>query len=61
VATPDLIAQSAQLRVNRASRAVINTDGILSVSASGASSVYYVGNPDIQRLDITGASHLARQ
>lgn len=59
--TPDLIARSADVQVSGASRAVINTDGNLSVTASGASNVYYLGHPDMQRMDITGASHLARQ
>jgi hypothetical protein len=61
VETPDLIAQSADVQVSGASRAVINTDGNLSITANGASNVYYLGYPDMQRMDITGASHLARQ
>jgi hypothetical protein len=59
--TADLVAQSAEVQVNGASRAVVNTDGELSLSVSGASTVHYLGHPVMQKMDISGASHIERQ
>jgi hypothetical protein len=57
----DLVAQSADVNANGASRAVVNTDGELNLKASGASTVHYLGHPAIQQMDISGASHIEKQ
>lgn len=57
----DLVAQSAIVEVNGASRATINTDGNLSLNVSGASTVHYHGHPVLQKMDVSGASHIEQQ
>jgi hypothetical protein len=57
----DLVAQSANVEVNGASRATINTDGTLSLNVSGASTVHYLGHPVLQKMDVSGASHIEQQ
>jgi hypothetical protein len=59
--TADLAAKSAAVQVNGASRAVVNTDGELSLNVSGASSVRYLGHPNLQNMKVSGASHIERQ
>jgi len=57
----DLVAQSAAVNVNGASQATVNSEGKLNLSVSGASSIHYLGHPDIQNMDISGASHIEKQ
>jgi hypothetical protein len=57
----DLTALSADVNVNGASRAVVNTEGDLRLNVSGASTVHYLGHPDITKMDISGASHIEKQ
>jgi hypothetical protein len=57
----DLVAQSANVEVNGASRATINTEGTLSLNVSGASRVHYLGHPVLQKMDVSGASHIEQQ
>lgn len=53
-----LIAQSADVSINSASRATVKTDGRLDISLSGASTLSYLGKPDLNIISITGASRL---
>jgi hypothetical protein len=61
VSIGDLVAQAADVSVHGASRATVNTDGDLSLHVSGASTVHYLGQPEITRMDVSGASHVSRQ
>jgi hypothetical protein len=57
----DLLAQSEAVIVNGASKATVNSEGKLSLNVSGASSVHYLGHPEIQNMVISGASHIEKQ
>ncbi|MFC2053900.1 head GIN domain-containing protein [Chloroflexota bacterium] len=46
----------ANLEVRGASTAIVNPSGVLNVEASGASDVYYLGNPSLGNIDASGAS-----
>jgi len=54
----DFVIQDANLDVSGASRTTVKVQGTLSVDVSGASSVEYLGNPDLGTVSITGASRL---
>jgi len=56
--SPNLLLQSANVNVSGASRATINTNGNLSIDASGASTVNYLGKPVLSKINVTGASHI---
>jgi hypothetical protein len=52
----DFPVADADVGVSGASTVTVNPSGSLDVSASGASHVYYVGNPTMGRIDTSGAS-----
>lgn len=51
----------ASIEFSGASQATIMLDGKLDVSLSGASQLYYVGEPAIREFDITGGSKLEKK
>ncbi|MBI2303945.1 MAG: DUF2807 domain-containing protein [Chloroflexi bacterium] len=53
--------KNAKVTVDGASSATVNVTGRLDVNASGASSVYYLGNPTLGEVNISGASKLERR
>ncbi len=55
-----LIADNTILDLSGASVAEVNSTKTLSVSANGASKVYYRGNPTITKSELTGASILQK-
>ena len=58
---PEFHMQNTDIHVSGASKAVIFTEGDLNIEASGASSVTYLGDPDIKSLDVSGASSVQAQ
>jgi hypothetical protein len=58
---PNFQMLSADISVSGASRAIIHTDGTLSVDVTGASSLSYLGNPVLDKVNVTGASKINRQ
>ena len=46
----------AAIRLSGASNGTINASGTLDANVSGASSLYYVGNPTLGDIDTSGAS-----
>jgi hypothetical protein len=52
----DFPVQDADIRASGASDAVVNVSGRLDVDASGASSVSYTGDPELGRIESSGAS-----
>jgi hypothetical protein len=52
----DFPVAGANISVSGASQATVNPSGRLDVSASGASRVYYLGNPTLGTVDTSGAS-----
>lgn len=57
----DLTAQAADITVSGASKIEIAVEQTLSVTASGASSARYKGNPAIDRLKVSGASQVRKK
>jgi hypothetical protein len=55
---PDFQMQDTNIEASGASQATINTSGTLNVNLSGASSLYYLGNPTLHETHISGASKL---
>jgi hypothetical protein len=55
---PDLVMQSAGIELSGASTATINTSGKLDLAVSGASTLNYYGNPQMGKMDISGASKI---
>ena len=49
------------IEVSGASNAVVNMDGTLNAEVSGASSLYYIGNPVMGDIDISGASSVRKK
>ncbi|MBI9097604.1 MAG: DUF2807 domain-containing protein [Spirochaetaceae bacterium] len=48
------------IAVSGASEVYVNLSGALTASVSGASALYYSGNPTLHNIDISGASRLER-
>jgi hypothetical protein len=57
--TPEFAMASADVNVSGASRATVNTRGTLNLDVSGASTLNYLGNPVLSRVNVTGASHIS--
>ncbi len=57
--TPDFSMASADMNVSGASRATVNTRGNLNLDVSGASTLNYLGNPVLSRVNVTGASRIS--
>jgi hypothetical protein len=55
---PDLVMQSAGIEASGASTVTINTSGKLDLTVSGASTLNYYGNPQMGKMDISGASKI---
>ena len=51
----------AKITVSGASNATINVSGDLSAEVSGASRVYYMGNPTLGSVNVTGASTFTKK
>lgn len=54
----DFPVEDASVEASGASGVTVNASGTLDVDASGASMVYYVGNPTMGRIDTSGASSI---
>jgi hypothetical protein len=53
--------QNAVVSVSGASHARVYTSGNLSVDVTGASSIDYYGNPELQSVDVSGASRITKK
>jgi hypothetical protein len=54
-------AEDAEIELSGASEADVELSGILDVDASGASHLYFGGNPTMGRVDLSGASSIKRR
>lgn len=54
-------AEDADVEAEGASRVTVSASGTLNARASGASHVYYTGDPRLGRVDVSGASRVQRQ
>jgi hypothetical protein len=52
---------NVDIEVSGASDAVVNMDGTLNATVSGASSLYYIGSPVMGDIDISGASSVQQK
>ena len=52
----DFLVRDADVEVSGASEATVNVKGKLDIELSGASRLYFYGNPNIGRQDVSGAS-----
>ena len=57
----DFPVDNANARVSGASTATVNVSGILDIDVSGASTLYYVGNPTLGRLNVSGGSRVSQR
>lgn len=57
----EFAVEDARLDLSGASDITVNSSGKLDVEASGASDVYYLGEPTIGNLETSGASSIARR
>jgi hypothetical protein len=57
----DFAVADADVKVSGASTATVNPSGTLDVDASGASDVYYLGNPRMGDIETSGASSVKRK
>jgi hypothetical protein len=57
----DFAVADAIVKLSGASAATVNPSGTLDVDASGASDVYYLGNPRMGNVDTSGASSVERK
>jgi hypothetical protein len=57
----DLPAADARVQVSGASKATVNASGRLDAEASGASTVFYLGEPTLGSVETSGASSIKRQ
>jgi hypothetical protein len=55
----DFAVQSADVQASGASKVTVHVTGRLNVEASGASHVRYRGNPNLGRVDTSGASSVS--
>jgi hypothetical protein len=53
--------EDARIELSGASNATVNVNGTLDVEASGASDLYYVGEPSLGDIDTSGASSIKRK
>lgn len=56
--SPDFTMQSADVTLDGACSASIDTDGLLNIEVSGFSTLNYSGNPTLGKTDISGVSKL---
>ena len=59
--SPDLQMSGADINVSGASRATIRSNGHLNVDVTGASTLSYLGNPVLDKVNVEGASKINRQ
>lgn len=52
----EFVVEDATVSLSGSSEATVNVNGSLNVNASGASNVYYLGNPSMGNIDTSGAS-----
>jgi hypothetical protein len=57
----DFAVADAKVKLSGASTATVNPSGTLDVDASGASDVYYLGDPTLGKVDMSGASSVDRK
>jgi len=57
----DLSSRSADVRLSAASNATISVSDRLDVTATAASVLRYIGDPELGRVDLSGGSRLERQ
>jgi hypothetical protein len=57
----DFAVADAKVKLSGASAATVNPSGTLDVDASGASDVYYLGDPTLGKVDTSGASSVVRK
>lgn len=57
----DLSAIDAQVEASGGSTVTVNIDGILDADADGASSVYYLGQPEMGTINVSGGSHVEQR
>jgi hypothetical protein len=57
----DFPVGDADVEASGASDVTVNASGTLDADASGASTVYYVGNPTLGRIDTSGASSVKKR
>jgi hypothetical protein len=51
----------AEIELSGASEAEVVLSGTLNIDVSGASRLYYGGNPTIRQIDLSGASSIKRR
>jgi len=54
-------ATNADLSISGASQATVNLNGTLDATVSGASTVYYIGEPTMGNLDISDTSTIIKK
>jgi hypothetical protein len=57
----DFTVANADVELSGASSATVNSSGKLDATVSGASTLYYLGNPTLGRIEVTGASTLKKR
>jgi hypothetical protein len=57
----DFSVSDASLKASGASQVTVNASGTLNADASGSSTVYYLGNPTLGKVDTSGASSIKRK
>ena len=57
----DFVVEDASVEASGASDVTVNAEGTLDADASGASTVYYVGNPTMGRVETSGASSIRQR
>jgi hypothetical protein len=57
----DFTVVSVDVELSGASSATVNVSGKLDATVSGASTLYYLGNPTLGRIEVTGASTLKKR
>ena len=57
----DFRVVNATLDVSGASNATIDASGRLDANISGASTLYYIGNPTLGDIDVSGASKVSQK
>lgn len=57
----DFHAENADLNLSGSSTVTVNVSGTLDVSSSGSSNVYYLGNPTIGQISVSGSSSVEQR
>ncbi|GAI84175.1 unnamed protein product, partial [marine sediment metagenome] len=57
----DFPVHNADVNLSGASSSTINTDGTLDANLSGASHLYYIGNPTLDDIDLSGGSNISKK